>query len=181
MSKFKVGDEVYIDPMSDRLAGRKCKVVKVQIDGSNQWYQVSDGETTRWPWNKYVLPVDAKEPLELASSPVQFILQYELDSDPFETFATMKDVEARIKELAARPDLKRESIKVYEVAKTYSVKLDTKVTMSVEGVEEEKPRTRRAHKKHLFKKECPDCGEKFEGGQGLAAHRRWNHKAPASY
>lgn len=61
------------------------------------------------------------------ASEVKFILQYELDEDPFETFVTMKEVEARIKELAKRADLKRESIKVYEVAKTYDVKLETRV------------------------------------------------------
>ena len=58
---------------------------------------------------------------------VGFILQYELDKDPFETFGTMKEVEARIKELVKRADLNRDSIKVYEIAKTYDIRLETRI------------------------------------------------------
>lgn len=60
---------------------------------------------------------------------VKYILQYELEEDPFETFSTLKEVESRIRELADRSDLKRDSIVVYEVAKTIKVELDHKITM----------------------------------------------------
>jgi hypothetical protein len=59
--------------------------------------------------------------------PPRFILQYELDQDPFELFATEKEVRARIKELAERADLKRDSIKVYEIKNVRAVKLGTSI------------------------------------------------------
>jgi len=78
------------------------------------------------------------EQLELVGSvqstkDVRFILQYELDRDPFETFSTMQEVEDRIKELAKRPDLKREGIKVYEVSKTYDVEIESRVLFNLFG------------------------------------------------
>jgi hypothetical protein len=86
--------------------------------------------------------------------PVAFILQYELDRDPFETFATMAEVEARIKELAKRADLKRESIKVYEIAKTYDVKLETRVFFGPRvKMEEQKPKRGRPRKSDMSVKE----------------------------
>jgi hypothetical protein len=60
----------------------------------------------------------------------KFILQYELDSDPFELFYTEKELRARIAELAEKAELKRDSIKVYEIKKVRTVKLGVKITIS---------------------------------------------------
>ena len=59
--------------------------------------------------------------------PTKFILQYELDEDPFETFTTKKALVARIKELLERSDLKRESMVVYNVSKVSPVTASWKV------------------------------------------------------
>ena len=61
------------------------------------------------------------------SAPPRFILQYEPDTDPFELFATEKEVRARIKELAEKASLKRDSIKVYEIKTVRVVKLGTSI------------------------------------------------------
>lgn len=34
----------------------------------------------------------------------------------------------------------------------------------------------RKHKKHNFKKSCPECGKQFKGNRGLAGHRMVVHK-----
>lgn len=64
------------------------------------------------------------------SAEPKFILQYELDSDPFEFFMTEKDLRKRIEELAANPSLKRDSMKVYTIKSVRSVKLGVKISIS---------------------------------------------------
>jgi hypothetical protein len=60
----------------------------------------------------------------------KFILQYELDSDPFELIYSEKELRARIAELAENPRLKRDSIKVYDIKRVRTVKLGVKITIS---------------------------------------------------
>lgn len=60
----------------------------------------------------------------------KFILQYETDTDPFEFFATEKELRKRIAELAERSDLKRDSLVVYVIRRTRTVKLGVKITIS---------------------------------------------------
>lgn len=64
--------------------------------------------------------------------PVKFLLRYDLHSDPVEEYATLKEVKARIAELVKNEKvngLKRDSIRVYEIKKTYPVKVETAVTI----------------------------------------------------
>jgi hypothetical protein len=41
--------------------------------------------------------------------------------------------------------------------------------------QEKVPVVHKQHKKHNFFKECPECGEKFKGLNGLGIHRSWKH------
>jgi hypothetical protein len=127
MTQFKVGDRVR-RTMSGGHYGVNQGDVNTVAGTQGVWLQFKGVDTSNNEFafheNYYELVTDDKEKLK---EPVNFILQYELDTDPFETFATMKEVEARIKELAKRTDLKRESIKVYEIAKTFDVKLETRI------------------------------------------------------
>jgi hypothetical protein len=62
-------------------------------------------------------------------APVNFLLKYDLDEDPIEEFETMEQVKERIKELAKRSDLKRDSIVIYEVKKKRTVTIETKINI----------------------------------------------------
>lgn len=64
---------------------------------------------------------------------VNFLLQYELDEDPIEEFETMKQVNDRLKELAGRSDLKRDSIVLYEIKAKKTVKLTTQTRISIKA------------------------------------------------
>jgi hypothetical protein len=122
MTKFKVGDRVRTTKDCYPLKAGEVHTVEQYSDGKTLMLYKLGGVCTcdtTWELVEQVPTVLAHE--------IRFILQYELDKDPFETFATMKEVEARIKELAKRSDLKRESIKVYEIAKTYDVSLETRI------------------------------------------------------
>lgn len=116
---FKIGDKVrckWNDNGTQEYVGKTGKITG--ITGSYSYpYEV---DFTTWDFSEKELEL-------IKPAEINFILQYELERDPFETFATLKEVEARIKELAKRPDLKRESIKVYQIAKTYEVSLETRV------------------------------------------------------
>lgn len=67
---------------------------------------------------------------EIERAVVTHILQYELDRDPIETFCSMQEVEDRIRVLSKRADLKRDSIVVYEVGKTFNVTLQTRIVLN---------------------------------------------------
>ena len=57
--------------------------------------------------------------------PYKFALQYELDKDPTEYFHDIKEVKARVKELAADSSLKRDQIFVHEIKSTKQIKINT--------------------------------------------------------
>jgi hypothetical protein len=138
--KFKVGDRVRFTKQDQ---GTECPPVGTYgtitgVDEGGDWtVQWDNGSGT--PWIRWIYK-DGHE-VELVESaperqvrpvkvlPPRFILQYELDTDPFELFATEKEVRARIAELATRSDLKRDSIKVHEIKKTRSVTLGVKITI----------------------------------------------------
>ena len=62
---------------------------------------------------------------------VNFLLKYDLDEDPIEEFETMKEVEARIKELLIEheDDLQRDSIKIYGINTIHQVELKTSISI----------------------------------------------------
>jgi len=178
MTKFNVGDTVrLIRDCSGLKAGYVGPIVLVE---GELFVGETPGQRCGCEYSNWEMVAEAPKQL------VKFILQYELDEDPLETFATLTAAKNRVKELAARPDLKRDSIVLYEVAKIYNISLDTTVSMKavdeVTEVKEEStvPKTKRkkrAHKKHLFQKECSTCLQKYKGAPGLAIHMAKAHKA----
>jgi hypothetical protein len=136
--KFKVGDKVRgirgdIEDcegviLADTGSGFEIKFTKM---GNRHWQQ-GDGwnvgntikRSTYWDGCLELIESGGERPKLI---PPRFILQYELDKDPFELFATEKEVRTRIKELAERHDLKRDSIKVYEIKNVRAVKLGTSI------------------------------------------------------
>ena len=72
----------------------------------------------------------SSEPKPKPTLPPKLILQYELDADPFEFFATEKEARKRIAELAQRTDLKRDSIRLIEIKKIRTVKLGVQISIS---------------------------------------------------
>jgi hypothetical protein len=59
----------------------------------------------------------------------KFILQYELNTDQFELIYSEKELRKRIIELSQKSELKRESIRVYDVKRMRAVELGVKVTI----------------------------------------------------
>lgn len=179
MTTFKRGDRVRIRKDAARLSPMEQPVFIPSMKryiGDEFVLQ----ENTSLGWWKHDGFSWAERWLEFATAPVEentevrFILQYELDKDPFETFGSMKEVEARIKELAKRADLKRESIKVYEIAKTYDVTLETRVIFGGTKVriEAAEPHTKRKYVRSL---DCSTCGRTCKDKRGLGVHEARMH------
>lgn len=191
MTKFKVGDRVRV--VRTGLVGWEiedwCKVAFQQAginypEGVAEIRELRNDDCVKIVGSSYNIDAGHFErvvddlcgkcnPAPVEPPPTRFILQYELDKDPFENFATMKEVEARIKELSLRSDLKRESIKVYEIAKTYDVSLETRVIFN--GLLGPKVRMNEKKTKQATKVECTECGRKFINLRGLAIHLSRSH------
>lgn len=128
-TKLKVGNKIVIvetvnDKIFPQFIEKRGSIVKVDVEGSTYPYEVDvDGVDV---WCKRVRAVGAAKDI----APPKFILQYELDTDPFEFFATEKDARKRIAELAERTDLKRDSIRLIEIKKIRTVKLGVKISIS---------------------------------------------------
>lgn len=125
-NKFKAGDKVCLvkGHYSDSEIGMTGVLIRApygSASGGNAEVTLPNGEIRTWLADHVKLVTAAK------IAPPRFILQYELDEDPFELFATEKEVRARIKDLAERRDLKRDSIKVYEIKNVRAVKLGTSI------------------------------------------------------
>jgi hypothetical protein len=125
-SKFKVGDVVRRIGVNktDRVTG----LPGMREYDNKGFLDASKGmqlENDIWSYQEYWELVSRGS--KVFNAP-KFILQYELDSDPFELFVTEKELRSRIAELAARSDLKRESIKVYDIKRVRSVKLGVKIS-----------------------------------------------------
>ncbi len=152
MAHLKVGDRMQNTNKGTTNAGKFGVVIQVNPEetrrndiGERCIYEVryDDGSRGAGDLTHYVF---------VPPTPVNFILQYDLDVDPFETFETMKEVQARIKELAKRPDLNRDTVKVYEVSKTYDVRLETTLIFGVRGKLTEKVAVKKAAKKTTKKR-----------------------------
>jgi hypothetical protein len=65
-----------------------------------------------------------------AASGTKFALQFDIGIAATELFATLPEVRARIKELAARTDLNRDSIKLYHISKVEKIELSTAITFT---------------------------------------------------
>jgi hypothetical protein len=62
--------------------------------------------------------------------PFRFVLQFDNGILTNEFFSTIIEVRGRIKELAARTDLNRDSIKLYHILKVEKVELPTAITFT---------------------------------------------------
>lgn len=126
-TKFKVGDRVrliHTTGISILPEGSIATVSRVdagKIIGTKEGDAYKGGD---WDYRN--------DWFELATPqlPPKFILQYELDKDQFEFFATEKEARKRIAELAERTDLKRDSIRLIEIKKIRTVKLGVKISIS---------------------------------------------------
>lgn len=140
-TNFKVGDKVRgikgdiagceAVIVGDTGSGWKLKFTKI---GNKSWhgkgnYVVGAIDDRGTYWDDYLELLKRGRGILPKTKPVKFALQYELDSDPTEYFATLPEVKARIKELAGRSDLKRESIFIHTLAKTQNVELGTSITI----------------------------------------------------
>lgn len=138
-TKFKGGDRVCgigeqsgesIDGMFGTIRSVATNDAAVEFDEGKRWMHGCGGLTKMahgWHVDVSNLRLVTKgKGAESKASVPKCILQYELDSDPFEVFVSEKDLRARITELATNPSLKRESMKVYTIKSVRSVKLGVK-------------------------------------------------------
>lgn len=157
MEDIKIGDRVRNCAKSSERYGRQGVVYVASEEGFSSGSEIKN---IKLRYDNGDEGVGNFEDYEIA--PVNFILQYELEVDPFEMFENMADVERRIKELAKNPDLKREQICVYEVKSVLAVRLDTrvifgnsvKVYTKAPVVKKGKPRGRKSKYKTLAEKKA---------------------------
>lgn len=121
-TKFKAGDRVRI---LFGCSGNKVNDERALSEKAGILYA---GECS-CPLNWELMEISAAKPGQAVKQAVRFILQYELDTDPFELFVTEKELRARIAELAVNPSLQRDSIKVYDIKRVRTVKLGVKITL----------------------------------------------------
>jgi len=132
MNEFKVGDKVKVletGGINRDLAkvGAILTVSKVnngKIDGFKEWND--NGWAFENSWYKLVKNVKEKKVL-----PPKFILQYEIEEDPFELFTTLIEVKARIKELMSKGG---HSYKVYEIKKMWTPTVEKKEVITIKGL-----------------------------------------------
>ena len=133
--QFKIGDKVEATKEIDGEVrkGSKGKVLHVEdgrVSLGVEWekkcltggHELNNGKAKKGHgW--YVHPSAIKLIKSGPVRPTKFLLQYELDEDPVEEFATMEEAQARAKELfETNDDLKKDSVVIWEVAKKYTVK-----------------------------------------------------------
>lgn len=130
---FKIGDTVKMVSPSTRddvpigTIGTIIAVNRYSQDWDVDWGGIKGYECV---YSREIELVSNKEPVqELPPKLPKFILQYELGTDPFELFTTEKELRARIKELSENRDLKRDSIKVYDISRVRTVELGVKITI----------------------------------------------------
>jgi hypothetical protein len=136
MTKFKKGDTVKI---------LKSMIDGVPHDGSQEFVGrvgriVSIDSSAAFPYEVSVMGMgkqDFEGPdlklLKNGKEPkVNFLLQYELESDPVEPFETEQEVKDRIKELSERSDLQEDSLVVYDVSRVRKITL--KRELVIEGL-----------------------------------------------
>lgn len=145
--KFKKGDEVEIVSTGGRYTGygdwAKKKKLKNWKKGDHQVVGncgiiTATGKHEDGITDICSVKVNGKETIYTISSvrklsresKINFLLQYELDEDPWEEFETMPQVRKRIKELLERDDLKEDSMVVYEVKSVKKVTITKSIRIS---------------------------------------------------
>ena len=130
--KFKKGDRVKIrattgsarDVWEIGEIGTVRECINMIAVVKNEKHQGDGIENAFFHYQIELVAANAKT---ITTLPVKFILQYDIGGDPFETFATEKELRKRIAELAEKPDLRRDSLVVYDVKRTRKVSLGVKI------------------------------------------------------
>ena len=137
MAKYKVGDRVRTLNFK-RSGGDDAKIGAtghiVQVKGEDRYNMKFDNNT--WPdyavTDSEIELVKTSKGGKIIKKKVNFLLKYDLDTDPVEEFETLKEVKARIADLVKNEKtnrLKRDSIVVYEIRKVTKVKIETSVSI----------------------------------------------------
>lgn len=124
--KFKVGDRVKVKTREFKgVTGTISEIEKDDIYCRN-W---SDNPGAKQHLQTADLILISRKDKNMKAKKVNFILQYDREEDPIETFETQKEVIERITELAKDEEVQQDSYKVYEVKKSYEVKVTTTVEL----------------------------------------------------
>lgn len=121
--KFKKGQKVKIIADSTSHGGSIGMVVTIKnlYDGKSDVYYVEE-------FSSYINEADMKK--YDPKAPINFLLKYDLKSDPLEECATLEEVKERIEELVKNKDengLKLDSITIYEIKSVKKITIETKV------------------------------------------------------
>lgn len=143
--ELKVGDRVKLtttkhgdsraNPVYGGVQGKTTGTI-LSVDHESQW--VHEVKWDNGEHNTYLIGdlelVKVGKPIK--EPPIKFLLQYELDEDPVEEFATLNDLKRRLQEIVAdNPrSLKRDRIYVYEVKKKIKIDVEEKTTIKIKGI-----------------------------------------------
>lgn len=125
--KFKVGDTVkcIIARGAEHILTLGKSYNIVQLMGDGDVYVINDKGNKDWFTAERFELLGGKVKTKLKIP--KFALQYELDQDPTEYFAELKDAKKRIGELSENASLKRDSILLHTISKTQKVELGVSI------------------------------------------------------
>lgn len=132
-TKFQLGDKVQVD---DSGVLKKDSVgIITAIDGETAYcYTVTGKDKAGIKEYDYYCDDDLKQ-IVITKTPLKpnFLLKFDAGREFSEEFETMKQVQARIKELSTRSDLQRDSLVIYEVKAKKVIKLSTTTRISIKA------------------------------------------------
>ncbi len=123
-TKYKSGDKVRV---TGQTCGHSAGIGSIIIL-DKPWPSAS--EKNAWRVKNANYYITESEFTKVNVGKTNFILKYDLDSDPVEEWSTLEQVKERIGELVKNKDknrLKLDSIVVYKVEKVMPIKVETKV------------------------------------------------------
>lgn len=132
---FKVNDEVEVfGDMDGNFKTKRAVITEVNYrDNKNRYlFKCIEAENRHFNEINSAYGFDMKILKKGKPFKVNFLLKYDLDSDPVEEYETMAQVKKRIKELSSRSDLRRDSIKVYFIKSVK--KIEIKRSISIVGL-----------------------------------------------
>lgn len=133
-NKYKVGDKFLVtgydsNNLRDGLEGKVGTITRINADKTMRVAFSNGDSSNTWSDAGDMTPV----PKNYKPKPVSHILQYMLDSDPFETFTSLADVKERINILVHNEkSLKMDSLVIYEVSKV--IPITVKKTVAITGI-----------------------------------------------
>lgn len=131
-TKLKIGDKVRVIGSYDSNFKTE-KAVLVEERSDNRFlFKCEDANSHRFGDTNtaYAFDMELLGKRKAIKQPkVNFLLKYDLDSDPIEEFETMPQVKKRIKELSTRSDLRKDSIKVYLIKSVKAVQIKRNISI----------------------------------------------------